>query len=127
MPLSSSLGVVLELRDGRQINLLPVGEEITTSAAPIAVGGEVKPVQLISSVPPIYPQLARSQRVSGDVKIDASIDENGRVTSMKVVGGPVLLHQAAMDSLRQWKYRPATLNGKAVSMHLVVTVQFRLQ
>jgi len=96
-------------------------------AAPISVGGEVKPVQLISSVPPVYPQLARSQRVSGDVKIDASIDENGRVTSMKVVGGPVLLHQAAMDSLRQWKYRPATLNGKAVSMHLVVTVQFRLQ
>jgi len=96
-------------------------------AAPIAVGGEVKPVQLISSVPPVYPQLARSQRVSGDVKIDALIDENGRVTSMKVVGGPVLLHQAAMDSLRQWKYKPATLDGKAVSMHLVVTVQFRLQ
>jgi len=96
-------------------------------SAPIAVGGEVKPVQLISSVPPAYPQLARSQRISGDVKIDALIDENGRVTSMKVVGGPVLLHQAAMDSLHQWKYRPATLDGKAVSMHLVVTVQFRLQ
>jgi outer membrane protein assembly factor BamB len=41
MPLSSSLGVVLELRGGRQINLLPVGEEITTSAAPIAVGDVV--------------------------------------------------------------------------------------
>ena len=78
-------------------------------------------------MPPVYPQLARSQRVSGDVKIDALIDENGRVTGMKVVGGPVLLHQAAMDSLRQWKYKPATLDGKAVSMHLVVTVQFRLQ
>jgi len=96
-------------------------------AAPISVGGEVKPVQLISSVAPVYPQLARSQRVSGDVKIDALIDENGRVTGMKVVGGPVLLHQAAMDSLRQWKYKPATLDGKAVSMHLLVTVQFRLQ
>ena len=96
-------------------------------AAPISVGGEVKPVQLISSVPPVYPQLARSQRVSGDVKIDALIDENGRVTTMKVVGGPVLLHQSAMDSLRQWKYRPATLDGKAVPMHLVVIVQFRLQ
>jgi protein TonB len=91
------------------------------------VGGEVKPVQLISSVPPTYPQLARSQRISGDVKIDALIDENGRVTAMKVVSGPVLLHQAAMDSLHQWKYRPASLDGKAVSMHLVVTVQFRLQ
>jgi protein TonB len=96
-------------------------------AAPIAVGGEVKPVQLLSSVPPTYPQLARSQRVSGDVKVDALIDENGRVTAMKVVSGPVLLHQAAMDSLHQWKYRPASLDGKPVSMHLVVTVQFRLQ
>ena len=38
MPFSSSAGVVLELRDGRQVNLLPVGEEITTSASPIAVG-----------------------------------------------------------------------------------------
>lgn len=95
--------------------------------APVAVGGEVKPVQLISAVQPVYPQMARSQRVSGDVKIDALIDENGRVTGMKIVGGPVLLHQAAMDALRQWKYRPATLDGKAVSMHLVVTIQFRLQ
>ena len=96
-------------------------------AAPIVVGGEVKPAQLISSVQPQYPQLARSQRISGDVKIDALIDENGRVTAMKVLSGPVLLHQAAMDSLHQWKYRPATLDGEPVSMHLVVTVQFRVQ
>jgi hypothetical protein len=41
MPLSSSAAVVLELRDGRQVNLLPVGEEITTSASPIAVGDVV--------------------------------------------------------------------------------------
>jgi outer membrane biosynthesis protein TonB len=39
----------------------------------------------------------------------------------------VLLHQAAMDSLRQWKYQAATLDGKPVPMHLTVTVQFRLQ
>jgi len=41
MPLSSSTAVVLELRDGRQVNLLPVGEEITTSASPVAVGDVV--------------------------------------------------------------------------------------
>jgi protein TonB len=46
---------------------------------------------------------------------------------MKVVSGPVLLHQAAMDSLRQWRYEPAMLDGKPVPMHLTVTVQFRLQ
>jgi hypothetical protein len=38
-----------------------------------------------------------------------------------------LLHQAAMDALRQWRYEPAMLDGKAVAMHLTVTIQFHLQ
>ena len=96
-------------------------------AAPITVGGEVKPAKLMSSVPPGYPQMARTQRVSGDVTIDASIDAAGRVSATKVISGPTLLHQAAIDAVKQWKYQPATLNGQATSMHLTVTVQFRLQ
>ena len=59
--------------------------------------------------------------------MDALIDANGRVTTMKIVSGPTLLHQAAMDALRQWKYQAATLDGKTVPMHLTVTLQFRLQ
>jgi protein TonB len=82
---------------------------------------------LISSVPPAYPALAKTQHVSGSVLVDALIDANGRVTTMKVVSGPALLHQSAMDALKQWKYRPATLDGKPTPMHLTVTVQFRLQ
>src|SRR5947209_1464515 len=96
-------------------------------AAPIAVGGDVKPAKMVSSVPPVYPALARTQHVAGDVRIDALIDANGRVTTMKVVSGPSLLHQAAMDSLKQWKYQSASLDGKPVAMHLTVTIQFRLQ
>jgi TonB family protein len=96
-------------------------------AAPVAVGGDVKPARMISSVPPIYPALAKTQHVAGDVRVDALIDANGRVTTMKVVSGPSLLHQAAMDALRQWKYQAAMLDGKAVAMHLTVTIQFRLQ
>jgi TonB family protein len=95
--------------------------------APIPVGGDVKSAQLLKSVPPVYPPFARTQRVGGDVKIDALIDATGKVTTMKAVSGPTLLHQAAMDALRQWKYQPATLDGKAVAMHLTVTIQFRLQ
>jgi TonB family protein len=94
---------------------------------PLPVGGDVKPAKLLSSVPPSYPVLAKGQHVSGDVRIDALIDPTGRVTTMKIVSGPTLLHQAAMDALRQWKYQPATLDGKPVQMHLTVTVQFRLQ
>ena len=96
-------------------------------AAPVAVGGEVKQAKLLSSVAPVYPMLAKNQHVSGNVLVDALIDPNGRVTTMKIVSGPTLLHQAAMDALRQWKYQPAMLDGKPVPMHLTVTIQFRLQ
>jgi periplasmic protein TonB len=46
---------------------------------------------------------------------------------MNVVSGPTLLHQAAMDALKQWKYQPASLDGKPVPMRLTVTIRFRLQ
>jgi protein TonB len=103
------------------------GKQPVAPEAPLPVGGDVKSAKLISKVDAVYPALARNQHVSGDVRIDAFIDANGRVTSMKVISGPTLLHQAAMDSLRQWKYQPATLDGKPVPMHLTVTLQFRLQ
>ena len=96
-------------------------------AEPLPVGGDVQQAKLTSSVPPVYPALAKNQHVSGNVLVDALIDANGRVTTMKVVSGPTLLHQAAMDALKQWKYRPALLDGKPVPMHLTVTIQFRLQ
>jgi protein TonB len=96
-------------------------------AAAVPVGGDVKPARMVSSVPPLYPAMAKTQHVAGDVRVDALIDATGRVTTMKVVSGPSLLQQAAMDALRQWKYQPATLDGKAVAMHLTVTIQFRLQ
>ncbi len=102
-------------------------KEPSAPAAPLAVGGDVKQAKLISSVPPVYPALAKNQHVSGNVTVDALIDANGRVTSMKVVSGPSLLHQAAMDALKQWKYQPAMLDGKAVPMHLSITIRFNLQ
>jgi TonB family protein len=96
-------------------------------AVPLPIGGDVKAAHLVSSVPPAYPSLARAQHIEGQVLVDALIDVNGRVSSMRIVSGPVLLHQAAMDALKQWKYQAATLDGKAVPMHLTVTIQFRLQ
>ena len=96
-------------------------------AAPLPIGGDVKPAELIKSVPPQYPAIARTQRVSGKVQIDALIDASGNVASAKVLSGPTLLHAAALDAVKQWKYKPAMLDGEATSMHLTVTVEFRAQ
>jgi TonB family protein len=103
------------------------GSQPSAPSAPLPVGGNVTQAKLLSSVQPIYSQLAKAQHIFGDVMVDALIDANGRVTTMKVISGPTLLQQSAMDALRQWKYRPALLNGSAVPMHLTVTLQFRLQ
>ena len=98
-----------------------------TPAAPIPIGGDVKPAQLVKSVAPVYPQMARAQRVTGNVTLDALIDANGDVAQVKVISGPPLLYQAALDAVKQWKYNPAQLDGNPTSMHLTVTVQFRNQ
>ena len=121
------------------ITAAPVGGDVAAVAAsngvqPVAPkadlpsgGDDVKPAKLLSTVAPAYPQLARSQRISGNVVVDALIEPNGRVSATKVISGHPLLQQAAIDAVRQRKYQPATLDGKPVQMHLNVTVQFRLQ
>jgi periplasmic protein TonB len=91
-------------------------------AAPI--GGDVTPAQLLKSVPPVYPALAKSQHISGKVQLDAFINEDGNVADVKVISGSALLHKAAQDAVKQWKYKPALLDGQPTTMHLTVTVQF---
>jgi TonB family protein len=103
-----------------------VGSASRQPVAPSS-GSDVKPATLISSVPPVYPQMAKTQRITGAVTIDALIDANGHVASMAIVSGPALLQQSAKDALSHWKYAPAQLHGQPVPMHMKVTIQFKLQ
>jgi protein TonB len=90
----------------------------------IRVGGALKPPQLISSVLPIYPAMARETGIEGDVVIDTTIDKTGKVTGTKVISGTAILRQAALDALRQWKYQPSLLNGEPVPVQMTVTIKF---
>jgi TonB family protein len=96
-------------------------------AAPLPIGGEVQQARLIKSVPPQYPAIAKAQRISGKVQIDALIDKSGNVANAKVISGPPLLYSAAVDAVKQWKYSPALLDGEPTALHLTVTVEFRAQ
>jgi protein TonB len=95
--------------------------------APVEVGGDVKAARLVKSVPPVYPEVARTQRIAGNVSIDAVVETDGNVSTMKVLSGPAILHRAALDAVKQWHYQPAMLDGKPTASHLTVIVQFRLQ
>jgi len=93
----------------------------------IRVGGAIKPPQLVSSVLPVYPAMARETGIEGDVVIDTTIDASGNVTTMKVISGPPMLRQAALDALRRWKYEPSKLDGQPVPVQMTVTLKFHHQ
>jgi TonB family protein len=120
---------VLNLEPSQPVAGLASGLVGSASRQPVAPssGSDVKPATLISSVPPRYPQMAKTQRITGAVTIDALIDANGHVAGMAIVSGPALLQESAKDALSHWKYEPAQLHGKPVPMHMKVTIQFKLQ
>jgi protein TonB len=93
----------------------------------IRVGGVVQQSKRIFMVDPVYPDLARRARVSGTVILEATIDEEGNVSELRILSGHPLLNQAAVEAVKQWKYSPTVLNGEPMMVQAVVTVIFHLR
>jgi protein TonB len=81
---------------------------------------------LVYRVQPDYPALARQVRVQGRVVLRAMISREGAIENLQVLSGHPMLVQAAVDAVRQWRYRPYVLNGEAVEVETQVTVNFVL-
>jgi len=90
------------------------------------VGGYVKEPRLLKYVAPEYPRLARSARISGTVVLEAIVTKAGNVANVRVISGPLLLHDAAIQAVRQWRYEPTRLNGLPVAVALTAKVTFGL-
>jgi TonB family protein len=81
---------------------------------------------LIHKVEAVYPAIAKAAQVQGAVGLQVSIAADGKVTDVKVLSGPPLLRQAAMDAVQQWVYEPFSVNGQAVKAVSNVMVYFSL-
>jgi periplasmic protein TonB len=80
----------------------------------------------IHDVQPAYPQMARIAHIQGDVILQATISKNGVIENLRAVQGHPILIQAAMDAVKQWKYKPYILNGEPVEVETTVKVQFHM-
>jgi TonB family protein len=102
----------------------------TTSApmlsAPAPANAVVVPSRLMQRVNPSYPTSARQYRVEGAVTLSATIGPDGRVREAKVISGPPMLRDAAVNSVKQWKYAPSTVNGRAVESSVQIVLQFKM-
>lgn len=79
-------------------------------------------------VPPVYPVMARTVGIQGQVVLDIIIGKDGAVREVHVVHGlPFGITEAAVDAIKQWRYEPSFLNGKPVEVKVEVTLDFRLR
>jgi protein TonB len=81
---------------------------------------------LLQKTVPIYPPIAKAARVQGTVVLQATISKTGTIENLQVVSGPAMLQQAAMDAVKQWRYRPYLLNNEPVEVDTTVNVIFTL-
>ena len=95
-----------------------------TAPAPLRIGGNIRPPTKVKDVTPVYPAIAKSANVLGEVVIKATIGTDGKVSDAKVVRSIPLLDRAALDAVRQWEYMPTLLNGVPVPVTTMVRVNF---
>lgn len=92
----------------------------------LKLGGQVQAAKIISQPQPIYPALARQARIQGTVVLHAIIGKDGRVNELQVISGHPLLVQAALDTVKQWRYQPTLLNDQPVEVDTTISVIFVL-
>jgi protein TonB len=93
---------------------------------PFPVSGGVSQGLLIQQVRPAYPALAIAARVQGPVVLNALISRGGTIENLRLISGHPMLVQAAIEAVRQWRYRPYLLNGEPVEVETQITVNFTL-
>ncbi|RMH20976.1 MAG: energy transducer TonB [Acidobacteria bacterium] len=94
----------------------------------LQIGDGVSPPVKIHSPQPLYTEEARAARVQGMVILQAIIDAQGSVADVKLLKGlPHGLAESALDTVRRWKFKPATRDGQPVAVYFNLTVRFSLQ
>lgn len=92
----------------------------------VQVGQTVSQGLLVYKVQPSYPPLARQARVQGTVVLRAVIGKDGTIQDLSVVSGHPMLTKAALDAVKQWRYKPYLLNGEPVLVQTTINVNFEL-
>jgi protein TonB len=130
-------GIRIEGADPGPSNGSPfgVGEDPFHRQEPVVKHPEPKPFRVSSGTVdgmnifrtiPTYPVIAKTMHVEGTVVLAATISKGGTIENLRVVSGPVMLQQAALDAVKTWRYRPYMLDGAPVEVETSVSVVFRI-
>jgi protein TonB len=93
---------------------------------PVRISSGVTKANCIACPQPFYPQIAKSAHIQGSVTLQATISKSGTIENLVVVSGPPLLRQAAIDGVRNWRYKPTILDGEAAEVITEIQINFTM-
>jgi len=111
---------------GSVLSSTPVAVPKIATPTRVRVSSGVSTGLLIRKVPPTYPPLARQARIQGVVILQAQISKEGNIQNLQLISGHPMLAPAAIEAVKQWKYKPYLLNGEPVEVDTQVQVNFTL-
>ena len=111
---------------GSVLSSTPVAVLKIATPQRVRVSSGVSTGLLIRKVPPTYPPLARQARIQGVVVLQAQISKEGNIQNLQLISGHPMLAPAAIEAVKQWKYKPYLLNGEPVEVDTQVQVNFTL-
>jgi protein TonB len=111
---------------GGIISSTPVAVPKVATPQRVRVSQGVSQGLLIHQVKPNYPPLARQARIQGSVVLQAVIAKDGSIQGLRLVSGHPMLAPAAIEAVKQWRYKPYFLNGEPVEVETQITVNFTL-
>ncbi|MEO6805726.1 MAG: energy transducer TonB [Edaphobacter sp.] len=108
-----------------------VGTGPAVSVRPVSVGSVrvsegVTEGMLLAPIRPAYPAIAKAAGVQGTVVVEAIISRQGTIENLHAVSGPMMLQGAALEAIREARYRPYLLNGEPTAVQTTITVNFRM-
>lgn len=97
---------------------------ITQFNEPVFLTEDTARAMLVHRVDPVYPRDAAAQKLQGPVVLQATIGRDGNVEDLKIVRGYFVLSRAAIAAVKQWRFQPYVINGRAAQMQTTITVNF---
>ncbi len=111
---------------GSVMSSVPTAVPKVATPTRVRVSQGVSQGLLVHKVTPQYPPLAKQARIQGVVVLQALIGKDGTITGLHVVSGHPMLTNAALEAVKEWKYKPYYLNGEPVEVETTINVNFSL-
>lgn len=121
---SAEITPSLSASGGNASSLSALASPANNSKVAMMAQSELVNAEVVRRVAAAYPDIAKARRITGTVDIRVKVGKDGRVSNPQFLSGPVIFRDAAFDAVRQWQYKPATLNGQPIEQEQEIKMNF---